>query len=109
MINSKTANLFMFKAGPLRKHMHDNWKDALFLLLSKPPINKFMVSRACSLVGIQLFQEKLSYKSVKVFAAMLKGIMGNAGQWLLKAFHYDRRKQHKHVYFGSLLTSIKED
>ena len=40
-------------------------------------------SRACTLDGIQLFQQKLSYKSVEAFATMLKGIMGNNGQRLL--------------------------
>ena len=32
---------------------------------------------------IQLFRERLSYKSVKAYATMSKGIAGNAGQRLL--------------------------
>ena len=32
---------------------------------------------------MQLFQERLSYESVKAYATISKGIMGNAGQRLL--------------------------
>ena len=32
---------------------------------------------------LQLFQERLSYKNVKAYTAMSKGITGNAGQRLL--------------------------
>ena len=70
-------------------------------------------SRACTLDSIQLFQQKLSHKSVEAFATMLKGIMGNMGNTLkLKAFNYDKRIQHKRVYAlvlpETLITSIKE-